>query len=106
MLSPELYKGTLKTIVLNLLIQHQKLYGYEMVNLVKQKSKDKLVITEGALYPTLHKLEQLGLVQFEMLFHGKRQRKYYQLTQEGEAEAKLNMERFKEFAKTIAQILK
>ncbi len=50
--SSELIKGTLKTIVLKLLADNKKMYGYEITQKVKELTGDKIQITEGALYPT------------------------------------------------------
>ena len=60
MYSSELIKGTLKTIVLNLLKENGKMYGYEITQRVKELTDGKIQITEGALYPTLHSLEKSG----------------------------------------------
>ena len=51
--SSELIKGTLKTIVLKLLADNKKMYGYEITQRVKEVSGDRIQITEGALYPSL-----------------------------------------------------
>ena len=75
--SSELLKGTLKTIVLKLLADHKKLYGYEITQKVKEITADKIQITEGALYPVLHALESEGLVAIEIEYIGKRMRKHY-----------------------------
>ena len=106
MYNPELFKGTLKTIVLHLLQKHGKLYGYEIVKLVKDISKDQLQLTEGALYPTLHKLEKLGFVQTESFYTGKRIRKYYNLSEMGKINAVQSKEDFSEFVSVIKKILK
>ena len=50
-----LYKGSLTTIVLKLLSETTKMYGYEITQKVK-------AITEGALYPLLHKLEAENII--------------------------------------------
>jgi DNA-binding PadR family transcriptional regulator len=55
--SPELLKGTLQTIVLKLLKDHGKMYGYEITQRVKELSVGRILLTEGALYPAPHKLE-------------------------------------------------
>ena len=60
MYTSELIKGTLKTIILNLLKQQGKMYGYEITQRVKDLTDSKIQITEGALYPTLHALEKSG----------------------------------------------
>jgi PadR family transcriptional regulator PadR len=70
MYSSELIKGTLKTIVLNLLKDNDKMYGYEITQKVKEMTSDKIQITEGALYPTLHALEKHGDVETEKVYMG------------------------------------
>ena len=86
--SSELIKGTLKTIVLKLLADNKKMYGYEITQRVKELTLDKIQITEGALYPTLHALESDGLVTTETEFIGKRVRKYYSLSPTGKNKTK------------------
>jgi len=65
MISKDLLKGTLKTIVLKLLSEQGKMYGYEITRRVEEMTKGKLQLTWGALYPTLHKLESEGLISSE-----------------------------------------
>ena len=79
MYSKELLKGTLKTIILQLLSDNGRMYGYEITQKVRDLSQDKIHLTEGALYPTLHKLEADALVRTEKVYIGKRVRKYYRL---------------------------
>src|SRR5258707_14424740 len=81
--STELLKGTLKTIVLKLLADNKKMYGYEITQRVKEVTRDKIQITEGELYPTLHPLEADGLVTTEEEYIGKGVRKYYSLSATG-----------------------
>jgi PadR family transcriptional regulator PadR len=78
-----LYKGSLTTIILKLLNENDKMYGYEITQKVKQITKDELQLTEGALYPALHKLEAQGLLGVEVVKIGNRVRKYYRLTEAG-----------------------
>ena len=86
--SPELLKGTLQTILLKVLKDHGKMYGYEITQRVKELSDERLLLTEGALYPALHKLEAEGHLKTETVMMGKRIRKYYSLTTEGRSLAK------------------
>ena len=88
MYSSELIKGTLKTIILNLLKERGRMYGYEITQTVKDMTAGKIQITEGALYPTLHALEADGLVTTESEFIGKRVRKYYTLSPSGKNKTK------------------
>ena len=80
----KLYKGSLNTIILKVLGENTKMYGYEITQKVKQITEGKLNITEGALYPALHKLEADGLLDVEVLKVDNRLRKYYKLTEIGE----------------------
>ncbi len=83
MYSKELTKGTLQPIILKLLGDNDKMYGYEITQKVKELTKGKIDISEGALYPILHKLEADGIVETEKVFIGKRVRKYYSVTGTG-----------------------
>jgi len=103
--SPELLKGTLQTILLKILKDHGKTYGYEITHRVKELSAGSILLTEGALYPTLHRLEAEGLVKTEKVMMGKRVRKYYLLTPEGKSEAKDRVAEFVDFIKTMSTVL-
>ena len=105
MYSSELIKGNLKTIVLKLLEQEGKMYGYEITQKVKQISSNRILITEGALYPTLHALEAEGAVLTETEYIGKRVRKYYKLTDSGKGMMKERVSEFSEFMNTMRVIL-
>ncbi len=105
MFSKELLKGTLKTIVLHLLEEQGKMYGYEIARYVRERSEGQLELTEGALYPTLHKLEADGLVATEKVQVGHRTRKYYRLTALGTEAAGRKREEFALFTATMRMIL-
>lgn len=103
--SSELLKGTLKTIVLKLLADNKKMYGYEITQRVKDLTLDKIQITEGALYPTLHALESDGLVTTETEFIGKRVRKYYSLSPSGKTKTKEKVSELTDFMETMKFLL-
>ncbi|MCD6011094.1 MAG: transcriptional regulator, PadR family [Flavipsychrobacter sp.] len=103
--STELLKGTLKTIVLKLLADNSKMYGYEITQRVKELTGDKIQITEGALYPTLHALEAEGLLTTEVEYMGKRVRKYYSLNESGKARSKEKVSELAEFIETMTFLL-
>ena len=105
MYSSELIKGTLKTIVLKMLSDHKKLYGYEITMKVKELTDSKIVITEGALYPLLHQLEAEGVLITETVNIGKRIRKYYSLTESGNERAKEKIFEFTDFMATMKILL-
>lgn len=101
----KLYKGSLQTIILKLLAQHDKMYGYEITQKVKELTKGELKITEGALYPALHKLEAEGLLDVEVAKVGNRLRKYYKLTETGTAETVNRLAEMQEFLKTMQHLV-
>lgn len=103
--SPVLLKGTLQTILLKVLKDHGKMYGYEIALRVKELSIGRLLLTEGALYPTLHKLEAEGLLKTETVMFGKRVRKYYTVTPAGKNSAKDRVMEFVDFIRTMSNVL-
>ncbi len=97
----KLYKGSLQTIILKLLGENDKMYGYEITQKVKELTKGELQITEGALYPALHKLEAEGLLDVEVAMVDNRLRKYYKLTENGTKETVSRLAEMEEFLRTM-----
>jgi PadR family transcriptional regulator, regulatory protein PadR len=105
MIANDLLKGTLRTIVIKLLTEHRRLYGYEITQKVEEMSKGQIKLTFGALYPVLHKLEAEGYLKTETVNIGKRVRIYYLLTDEGVSWAQSKLDEFREFVNTMSYIL-
>ena len=79
-----LIKGSLQMLILNVLAQGPG-HGYQITQHIKQQSRGILDFKEGTLYPTLHGLERRGyLVSTEAQENG-RIRRYYHLTESGQA---------------------
>jgi DNA-binding PadR family transcriptional regulator len=97
----ELFKGTLQTIILKLLAENTRMYGYEITQKVKLITAGQLSIKEGALYPALHKLEAEGLLETSTEIVENRVRKYYALSEHGEKEVVNKLQDAKDF---IAQL--
>lgn len=104
MYSKDLIKGTLKPIILKLLQEQGRMYGYEITQKVKDITNGKIEITEGALYPTLHKLEAEGIVSTEKEYIGKRVRKYYTLTTSGNSTVTQKVGELTDFLSTMRMI--
>lgn len=105
MANSKLYKGSLNTIILKLLEEQGKMYGYEITQKVKALTKGELHITEGALYPALHKLEAEGLLDVEVAKVDNRLRKYYKLTEAGEKETVNRLAELEEFIRSMQQLV-
>lgn len=82
-----LYKGCIEPIVLQMLKDNGRMYGYQLTQRVKEITKGDLSITEGALYPLLHRLEEEGILETTVEQVGNRMRKYYCLTRSGKKQA-------------------
>ncbi|WP_322969049.1 PadR family transcriptional regulator [Faecalibacter sp. LW9] len=101
MIDAQFYKGSLQPILLKLLNDNGKMYGYEIIQKIKALSNNEFEIKEGALYPILHKLEAENLVDVEAVKIDGRIRKYYRLTEFGEKET---VNRLNSLKDTIQQI--
>ncbi len=79
----ELMKGNIDSLLLCLLAQ-RRMYGYQIIKVLEQRSQGYFRFKEGTLYPALRRLEVAGLIQgkWQMLPSG-RQRKYYHITDKG-----------------------
>lgn len=105
MIPKELVKGSLKSIVLKLLAENDRMYGYEITQKVEELSQGKIKLTYGALYPILHKLENDGAVTTESEVVNNRNRIYYILTEKGTLSAKERIKELEEFMQTIKILL-
>ncbi len=105
MYSKQLLKGSLKTIILTVLKERGRMYGYEITQHVKSITEEGLVLTEGALYPALHKLEAEGFLLAEKESIGRRVRKYYSLSEKGMEAVAEKVNEFDAFVQMMQLIL-
>ncbi|MDX2430628.1 MAG: PadR family transcriptional regulator [Bacteroides sp.] len=96
----------MRTIVLKLLADNGRMYGYEITKRVEELTAGKIKLTFGALYPVLHKLEADGHISIEQEFIGKRVRKYYSLTEQGRSWTEQKVDEFFDFVTTLTHVLK
>ncbi len=81
------------------------MYGYQITREVEKITSGQMVITEGALYPTLHKLEAKGLLSVEMKTVNNRVRKYYFITENGKKETVNLLNEMKSFIDNMEVLL-
>ncbi|MEQ9299804.1 MAG: PadR family transcriptional regulator [Cyclobacteriaceae bacterium] len=77
---PQLLKGIYPTLILKLLSRNDEMYGYQIEKNIKILSDSGFAITEGSLYPILHKLEEKGFIKSKVKTVKNRDRKYYSIT--------------------------
>jgi PadR family transcriptional regulator PadR len=75
--------GTLGTLILKILADHGQMYGYQIITHIKEQTIGEILVTEGAVYPTMHRLESAGYLETERRMISGRTRKYYRLTDRG-----------------------
>ena len=76
----DLVQGTLDLLLLKILAL-EPLHGFAIVQRLKQVSGEVLQVSDGSLYPALHKLEQEGWIMAEWKTSELgRRAKYYSLT--------------------------
>ena len=101
----ELLKGTLSLLILSLL-NRKAMYGYEIAAMVHRETDGAFTWREGSLYPSLHKLEQTGLIvgEWEEKETG-RKRRYYHITKEGRMALKEKVQSWAELTTAVNRIL-
>ena len=105
MYDKELLKGILPVIILKLLNDNGKMYGYSITQTVKELTDEKILLKEGSLYPALHKLRDAGFVNTETENIGKRVRHYYYLTEKGKVERQERENELRCFLQTVHKII-
>lgn len=103
--SNSLLKGSLSAIILTLLSTKGRMYGYEICQHVKELTSGQMRITEGALYPALHKLEGEGLLISQAEIVDGRSRKYYAITPDREEFAVNHLNRIQDFITQLQTVL-
>lgn len=101
----ELVKGSTVILILTML-RKRSMYGYEMIRELDEQSAGIFTLKEGTLYPILHTLEELGMVQsFWQSGQGDRKRKYYSITNSGNAHLSQKTEEWKVFRSAVDKVI-
>ena len=99
-----LISGSTSMLILKLL-EEKDMYGYEMIETLREKSRNVFKLKAGTLYPLLHGMESKGYVDaYEQEVLGKT-RKYYRLTKEGKRFLKTKKEEWEEYSRAVAGVL-
>ena len=82
-LSKEMRKGSADLLILAL-VEERARHGYEIGQLIQERSEGALNYHITSLYPTLYRLEDEGLLEGRWVEKaGQRRRRYYKLTAPG-----------------------
>lgn len=102
---PQILKGSLSLIILKLLSENDAMYGYEICQRVKEITAGQMRVTEGALYPALHKLEGEGLLRTHTAVVEGRTRKYYAIVYDQRGQAVSRLAQMQVFLENLQQVL-
>jgi len=106
MIDKSLMAGSTALLILRLLSE-KDLYGYEMIERLRERSDNTFALKAGTLYPLLHTMETKGLVQsYEHSADNNRKRKYYHLTSRGRASLDEKTAEWNVFSGAVNRILK
>jgi PadR family transcriptional regulator, regulatory protein PadR len=101
----DLVQGTLDLLILKILAL-QPLNGWAVNQRLKQVSGEVLQVTEGSLYPALHKLEQGGWITAEWKqSENNRRAKYYSLTRLGRQHLKKEAANWNRLSTAISHVV-
>jgi PadR family transcriptional regulator PadR len=80
--NPSFMNGVPELLVLRLL-RGREMYGYELVQAIREETGDVVSLGEGVVYPVLHALERSGAITSERRPVAGRSRIYYALSPKG-----------------------
>ena len=102
----DLPQGTLDLLILKTLSLEPK-HGWAIAKRIQQVSEDVLQVTQGALYPALHRLEQQGWIRSEWrASETGREAKFYFLTKAGRAQLQKELAQWERLSHAVGLITK
>ena len=102
----DLVQGTLDLLLLKILAL-EPLHGWAISQRLKQVSSEDLQVSDGSLYPALHKLEQEGWVTAEWKTSELgRRAKFYSLTRPGRRHLEREMENWDRLSSAISRVVR
>src|SRR5918994_2372248 len=104
LLERELKRGSTEVLILALLDERQR-HGYEISQLIEERSNGTITFHTASLYPTLYRLEEKGLIEGRWVERaGQRRRRYYRLTQAGRTLLDRQRRSWKSFVGAVGRV--
>ncbi|WP_273808065.1 MULTISPECIES: PadR family transcriptional regulator [unclassified Pseudomonas] len=103
--NPNFLNGVPELLILQLL-QRREMYGYELVQAIRDSTGEAIILAEGVVYPVLHMLEREGALESRRHLITGRSRIYYSLTADGERRCSEISSSWQRIAQTIRRVLK
>jgi len=102
----DLLQGTLDLLILRTLAI-EPMHGWAIARRIQEASKDVLQITQGALYPALHRLEQQGWLRSEWRdTKTGREAKFYALTRAGRGQLERELAQWERLSGAVRLVVR
>jgi PadR family transcriptional regulator, regulatory protein PadR len=103
----DLLQGTLDLLILRTL-RVGPMHGWAVSARIQQVSQDVFQITQGALYPALHRLEQQGWLRGEWRKSDEtgRDAKFYSLTRAGRAQLEKELAQWERLSNAVGLVIR
>ena len=102
----DLIQGTLDLLILKTVSLEPK-HGWAIAKRIQQVSQDALQVTQGSLYPALHRLEQQGWLRSKMaMTETGREAKVYALTPAGRKQLTRELESWDRLSGAIGLVVR
>ncbi len=102
----DLLQGTLDLLILKTLSLEPS-HGWAIAKRIEQVSHDALQITQGALYPALHRLEHQGWIRSEWrTTETGREAKFYKLTKAGRVQLEKELAQWDRLSGAVGLVLR
>jgi PadR family transcriptional regulator, regulatory protein PadR len=98
-------KGHLELLLLSALSAGPG-HGYAVITTLRERTGGKLDLTEGAVYPALHRLEDLGLLTSDWHQVGGRRRRLYHLTPDGRSSLQAERRDWRNLVNAVESVLR
>jgi PadR family transcriptional regulator, regulatory protein PadR len=102
----DLIQGTLDLLILKTISLEPK-HGWAIAKRIQQASNDELQVTQGALYPALHRLEQQAWIRSEWrASETGREAKFYSLTRAGSTQLTKELAEWERLSNAVGLVIK
>lgn len=102
----DLLQGTLDLLLLKILAL-EPLHGWAISQRLRQVSSEVLQVSDGSLYPALHKLEQEGWIKADwQITENKRKAKFYSLTPTGRRALERESKNWERLSRAISGVVR
>jgi len=102
----DLIQGTLDLLILRTL-SLEPMHGWAIARRIQEVSEEVLQVTQGALYPALHRLEQQGWLRAEWRnTETGREAKFYALTRSGRAQLEKELAQWERLSNAVGLVIR